>query len=101
MPIFKNVKKGEHDNITIVQFGTGDIEISNGFEQDNPEIKVLALGQSKPRPIEAYNDEVPTKDGTTDGLDNPVLLQFSNTESIDVIIDRLNRIKKDLQNDKN
>lgn len=97
MPVIKNAKIGKHQDVTVVEFGTGDIAISNGHESENPSIKTLTLSQDVQKPVKEYNDEMDIPGGNSDGLDVlGVLLKFTRVESVDVLIDRLNRVKNDL-----
>ena len=96
MPIYKNATIGKHKDATVVEFGTGDIAVSSGYDKDKPEIKTLGLSQDKPKPVEEYNKDMKIPGGNSDGLENIVILKFSRIESVDVVIERLNRVRKDL-----
>ena len=68
------------------------------MKKKNPSVKTLTLSQDAPRPVEEYNNEMDIKGGNSDGLNSlGVLLKFTRVESIDVLIDRLNRVKNDLK----
>ena len=94
MAIFKNAKIGKHKDVTVIEFGTGDIAISNGHDRDNPSIKTLSLSQDVSKPVEEYNDELDIEGGNSDGLNGlGGLFAFTRIESIDVLIGLLNRVK--------
>jgi hypothetical protein len=97
MAINKNVRVGRHTNVTTIQFGTGDILISQGYEPDSKN-KVLTFGQHVKKPQEYWHKDVPTG-GDTDGLENPVIFYFDNVDSVDTVIRALEKIKISLQSD--
>lgn len=97
MAIFKNAKIGKHEDVVVIEFGTGDIGVSNGHSNEDEAVKTLVLYQDVPKSVEEYNKEMPVPDGNSDGLDNlAVLLKFNRPESIDVVIDRLQRCREEL-----
>lgn len=91
MPIYSVGNEGNKE----LYFGTGDIKISSGWSKDNNSIGVLVLRQHEPRPIGEYihhpNEEV-------DAGEAPVRMIFDKTESIDVLIERLEQVKKYMLN---
>lgn len=96
MPIYKNATVGKHKDATVVEFGTGDIAISSGHEAENPSVKTLGLSQDKPKPVEEWTKDMDIPGGNSDGLEDIVILKFDKIESVDVLIERLNRVRKDL-----
>lgn len=95
MSVFRKAKIGKHDDVTVVEFGTGDVAISNGYDDENPKVKTLALSQSNPKPVEEYNNDMDIPGGNSDGLgDLFVLMKFARVESVDVLIKRLEMIKE-------
>jgi hypothetical protein len=97
MPILKNEKHGRHENATILQFGTGDIAVSNGYTQEDPKVKVVAFGQDKEKEVSEWDKTMPCAD--TDDLENLVIMTFTRPESIDIIMDRLIKAKAELLNE--
>lgn len=91
MPIYSVGNDGNKE----IYFGSGDIKISSGFQKGNQEIGVLVLRQQEPRPIGDYvyepNEEV-------DAGEAPVRMVFDKLESIDVMIERLEQVKKYMTN---
>lgn len=82
------------DNRTLVIFGTGDIMISNAIcEQD----EVVILSQDEPGPI-GFRDRPELVGKSSTELDQPIELIFTNTESIDVLIDALQEAKANTLN---
>lgn len=94
MPILKNQKVGKHENVTVIRFGFGDVEVSSGYCGDDDSIAVVAFGQGIEKPVEEYTNEIPVEGNNADGLVDPVLLRFSRIESIDIVMDRLQRAKE-------
>lgn len=96
MPIKKNVKIGRHENVTIIEFGTGDIAVSNGRSGEDEKVKVVSFGQHTPKPVEDYQKDIPNPTGDTDGIDDPVIFYFSRPESVDTVIRALEKVKQEL-----
>ena len=81
------------DEQTIVNFGTGDINIIPGILTDT-EIGIVGLREQAPREIGLNNG-----DKAPDNINKfKVILQFDKTESIDVLIYALNEAKKMMEN---
>ena len=81
------------DEQTIVNFGTGDINIIPGILTDT-EIGIVGLREQAPREIGLNNG-----DKAPDNINEfKVILQFTKTESIDVLIYALNEAKKMMEN---
>lgn len=81
------------DEQTIVNFGTGDINIIPGILTDT-EIGIVGLREQAPREIGLNNG-----DKAPDNINEfKVILQFTKTESIDVLIYALNEAKKMMGN---
>lgn len=81
------------DDQTIVNFGTGDINIIPGILTDT-EIGIVGLREQAPRKIGLNNG-----DKAPDNINEfKVILQFTKTESIDVLIYALNEAKKMMEN---
>lgn len=99
MPITKDAKVGKN-TVTLLQFGTGDILISSGYDHEDTRIKVMALSQHTPKPIEDWDKDIDIADEngerSTDALINPVLLYFDSVKSVDNVIHRLELVKADL-----
>ena len=81
------------DEQTIVNFGTGDINIIPGILTET-EIGIVGLRNQAPREIGLKNG-----DKAPDNMNEfKVILQFTKTESIDVLIYALNEAKKMMKN---
>ncbi len=88
---------GKDGDVNVIEFGTGDIEVTSGFA-DDPEINagVVCFGQSIPgeigRDMEIHGDY-----GCNPKSVNPqehTRLIFNNTKSIDIVIEHLLKAKK-------
>ena len=75
------IKQIPETNQTIIQFGTGDINIIPGILKEE-EIGIIALRNQAPREIGLNNGDI------------PIILQFNKTESIDVLIHSLEQTKE-------
>ena len=81
------------DEQTIAEFGSGDINIIPGILTDT-EIGIVGLREQAPREIGLNNG-----DKAPDNINEfKVILQFTKTESIDVLIYALNEAKKMMEN---
>lgn len=81
------IKRLLDTNQTIIQFGSGDINIIPGILKE--EIGIIALREQKPREIGLNNG-----DKSPSSLEEiPIILQFNKTESIDVLIHALKETK--------
>lgn len=90
MPILKNQQKGTR-NVTLIEFGTGDIEM---YDANEP-VNLLIMEQSEPKPLSEWSDGLEDQQQrTTDDMHpTQVWLTFSRIESIDAIISTLNRVR--------
>lgn len=78
-----------------LKFGTGDICINGGSVQKNNErIGVVAFSNQSPREIGSIGDKRADQPYSLD--DFPVIMTFTKTESIDVLIEQLNQAKSDM-----
>lgn len=80
------------NNQTIIRFENGDINIVTGIMKQ-AKIGVLALREQKPRKIDLYNGDEP-KELT----EYPIIFNFANIDSIDVLIKSLELVKEDMEN---
>jgi len=87
MPIY-NV--GNENNKEAV-FGTGDIKISSGWDKEDQSIGVLVLRQQEENPIGSYIEH---PEEEVDVGEAPVRMIFHKKESVDVLIERLNKVKE-------
>ena len=87
------IKRIEETNQTIIQFGTGDINIIPGILKEE-EIGIIALREQKERKIGLNNGDKPPQNI----LEIPIILQFNKTESIDVLIHALKETKEMMLN---
>jgi hypothetical protein len=83
------IKQIPETNQTIIEFGTGDINIIPGILKEE-EIGIIALRNQKPRKIGLNNGDIPPNKLT----EIPIILQFNKTESIDVLIYSLKETKE-------
>lgn len=90
--IYKN-----EDGIRILEFGTGDIEVANGFVHNSDETCVLFtaqkpdnIGEVSQQALEKYGEKAVVR---TDGH---TMFVFTDPKSIDVIIDQLTQAKNNL-----
>lgn len=83
------IKQIPETNQTIIEFGTGDINIIPGILKEE-EIGIIALRNQKPRKIGLNNGDIQPNKLT----EIPIILQFNKTESIDVLIHSLKETKE-------
>jgi hypothetical protein len=87
MPIY-NI--GDERNKEIV-FGTGDIKVSSGWDKEDKSIGILILRSQESKPIGTIEEH---PDEEVDRGEAPVRMIFHKTESIDVMIERLQKVKE-------
>lgn len=87
------IKQISETNQTIIQFGTGDINIIPGILKEE-EIGIIALRNQTPREIGLNNGDIPPNNTT----EIPIILQFNKTESIDVLMHALKETKEMMLN---
>jgi hypothetical protein len=76
-----------------IHFGTGDIKVSSGWLKDDRSVGVLVLRQhDEPKPIGHLEDHFP-HDEVEEGQ-APVRMTFNKVESVDVLIERLEKVKE-------
>ena len=96
--ITKNQNYGISKNVTIADFGDGDIRVASAhIESDN--VGCVLFENHTKRPIGTDHPETVGK--TTDELPIDLALRFSKTESIDVVIKALKNAKKYMIEEKN
>ena len=83
------IKQIPETNQTIIEFGTGDINIIPGILKEE-EIGIIAKRNQKPREIGLNNGDIPPNKL----IEIPIILQFNKTESIDVLIHSLKETKE-------
>ena len=81
------------NNQTIIRFENGDINIVAGIMDIEEPLGVLAFREQKPRDIDMHNGDKP-KEIT----EYPIIFNFTNVDSINVLIKSLEIVKKDLEN---
>lgn len=84
------------NNQTIIRFENGDINIATGIMNIEEPLGVIAFREQEPRKIAMHNGDKP-KEIT----EYPVIFNFTNTESIDVLIKSLELVKEDIKNREN
>jgi len=93
---FEKVKRGnkEHQQIT---FGTGDIKMVTAHEEGECYHSMVILTQDVPKD-ETKWDKHPSNLKNTNELDEDksVILKFSKTKSIDMLIESLQEVKESM-----
>jgi hypothetical protein len=87
-----------NDSNKEVHFGTGDIKVSSGWLIDDKKVGVLVFRQQAPRPIGGLEESVPFEE-LDEGV-APVRFVFNKAESVDVVIERLKKVKEYMVNAK-
>jgi hypothetical protein len=90
--IHQNMKLGETDNMTVLQFGTGDIGIVEALNKENTSL--VMFSNIRPRKI---GSKILIKAKTLDDLKPQVIMIFDSIESIDTVMRSLRRAKKRLK----
>jgi len=80
------------NNQTIIRFENGDINIVTGIINIKEPLGVLAFREQQPRKISIHNGDKP-KELT----EYPVIFNFTNVESVDVLIKSLEIVKENLK----
>jgi hypothetical protein len=84
---------GNHENVLVAEFGTGDIKITKAAYQSDKYETMLAFYNQSPRGIGEEDDEFKGK--LTDELEAPSLVMtFSKPESITALIHSLVELQK-------
>lgn len=95
MPITKNFKLGTHEQVTLVEFGTGDIGVTTAKAREDVVFNQIAFSVQDPRPFGEIKTFPP---GTnSDAIDQiAVVFIFDSPESVNVLIRALSEIQKNL-----
>lgn len=93
MPIYSVGNEGNKE----IYFGTGDIKVSSGWDKEDKSIGVLVLQQQEARPIGELEEHLPHLE--VDRGEAPVRMIFDKTKSIDVLIERLEKVKQYMTTD--
>lgn len=93
MPIFSEGNEGNKE----IYFGTGDIKISSGWDKEDKAIGILVLQQQEPRTIGELEEHRPYEE--VNAGEAPVRMIFNKVESIDVLIERLEKVKEYMTSD--
>lgn len=89
--ITKNSLYGKTKNVTVINFGQGTVHMFNAAQKEFGDI---VLKSGKPIPLGKFDMKKHYKGKTTsDKIKPDVVMRFTNTKSIDVVIDRLNDLK--------
>lgn len=89
--IKKNVRMDDRTDVTVVEFGTGDIHII-GLDWNEEDAHGVLFSEDVPKDITKWN----TVDNVIKNISeakNPVVLRFSRKESIDQLIDSLVEVR--------
>lgn len=89
--IYKNVTVGKIEGVTICEFGTGDIGVSTAKYADGKQFIYFANQKAPITPIGSDISENYGKTSDETGID--VSLEFTKVESVQVLIDALERLK--------
>lgn len=81
------------NNQTIIRFENGDINIVTGIMDIEEPLGVIAFREQEPRKITMHNGDKPREIA-----EYPVIFNFTNEDSIDVLIKSLELVKKDMKN---
>lgn len=89
--IYKNATLGEKEDVTVVQFGTGDIHIC-GLDSNEDNLYGVLFSQSTEKDISEWDN---VDDPITDinETKDPVVLYFSNIESLEQVIKSLEEVR--------
>lgn len=91
------IENAENGNVVML-FGSGDIRVSAGATADTMDAGTVCFFRKEPGPIGGFTPlEKPV---TVSPEDIPVYMIFEKTESIDVVIDALQRAKRFMINGK-
>ncbi|WAX17174.1 hypothetical protein PF672P2_00037 [Parabacteroides phage PF672P2] len=91
--ITKGCTYGENNDVTLLQFGRGDIMISGIIT--NERVFGLSFSEVDPlRQIDWRNRILNPK--TTDELENVVVFEFSEIKSVENLINTLNYVKQEM-----
>ncbi len=82
------------NNQTIIRFENGDINIVTGIMDIEEPLGVIAFREQEPRQIAMHNGDKPSKEIA----EYPVIFNFTNEKSIDVLINSLELVKKYMKN---
>jgi hypothetical protein len=82
-----------------LQFGHGDLFVCDIHDSDTKETYGVAIIQSDPREIGSYWEEV--SNNSLDKYDTKLIMEFHKIESIDVVIDVLQKAKEKMLNQMN
>jgi hypothetical protein len=88
MPIYSVGNEGNKE----IHFGVGDIKISSGWMNEDKSVGVLVLRQQEPKPIGYLEEHLPHEE--VEEGEAPVRMRFDKVESIDVLIERLEKVKE-------
>ncbi len=83
----------EENKQTIIRFENGDINIVTGIMNIEEPLGVIAFREQKPRKIQMHNGDKPKEI-----QEYPVIFNFTNTDSIDVLIKSLEIVREDMNN---
>lgn len=93
--IFKNGTVGKHINVTLLEFGKGDIDVAPAITNGKPNSLVFYA-----RPESEIGTTTNNVGKTTDEVGIDVMFVFEKPESIDVIVKQLKAVKNNMLNHK-
>lgn len=89
--IHKNARMDDRTDITVVEFGTGDIHIV-GLDWNEEDAHGVLFTEDVPKDISKWNTVDKVLKNISEAK-NPVVLRFSRIESIDQLIDSLVEVR--------
>lgn len=90
--------RGNHENVPVVEFGTGDIALCNCYPKDQElygnKYPELWMSQHEAKPLEEWDNPNYVAGESSDNLRKEnVILRFTRPESIDQVIKSLLELK--------
>jgi hypothetical protein len=89
--IYKNQTIGESDNVTVAEFGSGDILVGAAYAKNQPMSFLLLFNNDKVEEIGVSSLGV--SEAINNGLPYEIVLSFTKVESIDVVVETLTKMK--------
>ncbi len=93
--IYKNQLIGISEDVTVAEFGTGDIIVHDGHEKLR-NIGAIMLTQSSPEEIGTEHPERTHKGIEENKYD--IMFTFTSTDSIDIVVEALLKTKQAMLN---
>jgi hypothetical protein len=78
---------------TIIQLGDGDVLVCTARQPENSFDNEVCFVRDEPHPVGDYSEKYAGGNTTTADIDCPVRIQFTKAESVDVLIERLSKVR--------